>query len=254
MLIEQTLTKLNAMKLYGMANSLKERASRTDHADLSVTDFVSFLVDDEWTDRQNRKLTSRLRTARFKDQGACVENVDYETARGLKKTKFLEFLQNHWIEKHQNIVLTGPSGSGKSYLAQAIGNHVCRSGFSVTYMRMPKLAVLLTQVRADGTYMRTLDRIRKSRVLVLDDLGIGTLTEQQRTDLLEIFEDRYAQGSTLITSQLPTSQWHEYLGGGIVADGICDRFLHNAHRVDLQAKESLRKTRAGLTGSESSGQ
>lgn len=253
MLIEQTLTKLNAMKLYGMANSLKERASRTDHADLSVTDFVSFLVDDEWTDRQNRKLTSRLRTARFKDQGACVENVDYETARGLKKTKFLEFLQNHWIEKHQNIVLTGPSGSGKSYLAQAIGNHVCRSGFSVTYMRMPKLAVLLTQVRADGTYMRTLDRIRKSRVLVLDDLGIGTLTEQQRTDLLEIFEDRYAQGSTLITSQLPTSQWHEYLGGGIVADGICDRFLHNAHRVDLQAKESLRKTRAGLTGSESSG-
>jgi DNA replication protein DnaC len=253
MLIEQTLTKLNAMKLYGMASSLKDRTSRTDHADLSVTDFVSFLVDDEWMDRQNRKLTSRLRSAKFKDQQACVENIDYETARGLKKTKFLEFLQNHWIDKHQNIVLTGPSGSGKSYLAQAIGNHLCRSGFAVTYMRMPKLAVLLTQVRADGTYMRALERIRKTSVLILDDLGIGTLSEQQRTDLLEIFEDRYAQGSTIITSQLPTSAWHEYLGGGIVADGICDRFLHNAHRVDLQAKESLRKSRGGLTEKDPSG-
>lgn len=247
MLIEQTLMKLNAMKLYGMANSLKERMSRPDHADLSVTDFVSFLVDDEWTDRQNRKLASRLRSAKFKDQQACVEDIDYETSRGLKKTKFLELLQNHWVEKHQNIVFTGPSGSGKSYLAQAIGNHLCRSGFTVTYMRMPKLAVLLTQVRADGSYMRTLDRIRKTRVLILDDLGIGTLSDQQRTDLLEIFEDRYAQGSTIITSQLPVSHWHEYLGGGIVADGICDRFLHNAHRVDLNAKESLRKSRGGLT-------
>jgi DNA replication protein DnaC len=253
MLIEQTITKLNAMKLFGMATSLKDRLSRPDHGDLAVTDFISFLVDDEWMDRENRKLTSRLKTARFKDQGACIEDIDYETARGLKKTTLLEFLQNHWIEKHQNIILTGPSGSGKSYLAQAVGNHLCRSGFPVIYMRMPKLAVLLTQVRADGTYMRMLERIRKTRVLILDDLGIGTLSDQQRTDLLEIFEDRYAQGSTIITSQLPVSSWHEYLGGGIVADGICDRFLHNAHRVDLLAKESLRKTRGGLTEKAPSG-
>jgi DNA replication protein DnaC len=253
MLLQQTITKLNEMKLYGMAKSLTERTSRPDHADLSVSDFVSFLVDDEWTDRQNRRLTSRLRLARFKDSAACVESIDYDADRGLKKTKFLEFLQNHWIDKHQNIVLTGPSGSGKSYLAQAVGNHLCRSGHGVTYMRMPKLAVLLTQVRADGTYMRALERIRKSRVLILDDLGIGTLSDQQRTDLLEIFEDRYAQGSTIITSQLPTSQWHEYLGGGIVADGICDRFLHNAHRVELRSKESLRKSKAGLTEKDASG-
>lgn len=253
MLLEQTIEKLNEMKMYGMVKSIKERTSRPDHADLSVTDFMGFLVDDEWTDRQNRKLTSRLKGAKFKDQGACTENIDYETARGLKKTKFLELLQNHWIDKHQNIVLTGPSGSGKSYLAQAIGNHLCRSGFGVAYMRMPKLAVLLTQVRADGTYMRALDRIRKTRVLILDDFGIGNLSDQQRTDLLEIFEDRYAQGSTIITSQLPTTQWHEYLGGGIVADGICDRFLHNAHRVDLLSKESLRKSRGGLTKESPSG-
>ena len=249
MLLEQTLTKLNEMKLHGMAKALKDRTSRPDHADLGVTDFVGLLVDDEWTDRQNRKLTSRLKLARFKDPGASAENIDYQTHRGLKKSALLELLQNRWIEKHQNIVLTGPSGSGKSYLAQALGNHLCRSGFAVTYMRMPKLAVLLTQVRADGTYMRTLERIRKSRVLILDDLGI----EQQRTDMLEIFEDRYAQGSTVITSQMPTKAWHEYLGGGIVADGICDRFLHNAHRIDLQAKESLRKTRSGLTDDAPSG-
>lgn len=253
MLIEQTFTKLNEMKLYGMAKALRERTSRPDHADLGVTDFVGLLVDDEWMDRQNRKLTSRLRVARFKDPSASAENIDYQASRGLKKSALLELLQNRWIDKHQNIVLTGPSGSGKSYLAQAIGNHLCRAGHSVTYMRMPKLAVLLTQVRADGTYMRTLERIRKARVLILDDLGIGTLSDQQRTDLLEIFEDRYAQGSTVITSQMPTRAWHEYLGSGIVADGICDRFLHNAHRIDLQAKESLRKTRAGLTEETPSG-
>lgn len=253
MLLEQTIERLSHMKLYGMARALKERVSRPDHADLSVSDFIGLLVDDEWTDRQNRKLVSRLRSARFKDSAACVEDIDYQTARGLKKSALLELLQNHWLTKHQNIVLTGPSGSGKSYLAQAIGNHLCREGHVVTYMRVPKLAFLLTQIRADGSYMRVINRISKARVLVLDDLGIGTLTDQQRTDFLEILEDRYAQGSTIITSQMPTTSWHEYFGGGIVADGICDRFLHNAHRIDLRAKESQRKLRSGLTPTDESG-
>lgn len=257
MLIEQTLSKLNQMKLHGMAKSLADRLARPDHVDLSVSDFVGFLVDDEWTDRQNRKLASRLKLARFKDSAACAENIDYQTARGLKKSQLLELMQNHWVEKHQNVVLTGPSGSGKSYIAQALGNHLCRSGFAVTYMRVPKLAFLLTQIRADGSYMRAMARISRSRVLILDDLGIGTLTDQQRTDFLEILEDRYGQGSTIITSQMPTSAWHEYFGGGIVADGICDRFLHNAHRMELRAKESLRKPRggelAGLTDKGGSG-
>lgn len=247
MLLEQTIEKLAQMKLYGMANSLKERVSRPDHGELSITDFVGFLVDDEWTNRQNRKLTSRLKQARFKDGSACLEDIDYKTSRGLKKTQLLELMQNHWIEKHQNIVFTGPSGSGKSYIAQALGNHLCRAGFPVTYLRAPKLVVILTQARADGSYMRLMTRISKSRVLIIDDLGIGTLAEPARTDLLEILEDRYAQGSTIITSQMPTSAWHEYFGGGIVADGICDRFLHNAHRIELDARESLRKTRSNLT-------
>jgi DNA replication protein DnaC len=254
MLLEPTIEKLVAMKLHGMARSLKERASRPDHADLAVSDFVSFLVDDEWSDRQNRKLAARLRGARFKDPVACIEDIDYQTARGLKKSVLLELLQNHWLGKHQNIVLTGPAGSGKSYLAQAIGNHLCRSGHVVTYMRVTKLAFLLTQIRADGTYMRVMSRIAKARVLLLDDLGIGTLTDQQRADFLEILEDRYGQGSTIITSQMPTTAWHEYFGGGTVADGICDRFLHNAHRIDLRAsKDSQRKLRSGLTPAEPSG-
>jgi len=253
MLLEQTIEKLAHMKLHGMARSLKDRVSRPDHGDLSITDFVGFLVDDEWMERQNRKLASRLRLARFKDVGACPENVDYQTARGLKKTVLLELMQNHWLAKHQNIVLTGPAGSGKSYIAQALGNHLCRSGFAVTYFRVPKLVFLLTQIRADGSYLRVMSRIAKARVLILDDLGIGALEEPVRTDFLEILEDRYGQGSTIITSQLPTKAWHEYFGSGIVADGICDRFLHNAHRIDLNAKESLRKSKSTLTEQEGSG-
>jgi len=171
MLLEQTIEKLSAMKLHGMVRSLKERTSRPDHVDLSVTDFIGLLVDDEWLDRHNRKLAARLRGARFKDSAACVEDIDYKTARGLKKATILELMQNHWLTKHQNIVLTGPSGSGKSFIAQAIGNHLCRDGHVVTYMRVPKLAFLLTQIRADGTYMRVMNRISKARVLILDDLG-----------------------------------------------------------------------------------
>lgn len=253
MLFEQTIDKLAQMKLYGMANSLKERISRPDHGDISASDFVGLLVDDEWTDRQNRKLTSRLKQARFKDGSACIENIDYKTSRGLKKVQLLELMQNHWIEKHQNIVFTGPSGSGKSYIAQALGNHLCRSGFSVNYLRAPKLVVILTQARADGSYLRLMNRLSKSNVLIVDDLGIGSLAETVRTDFLEILEDRYAQGSTIITSQMPISAWHEYFGGSIVADGICDRFLHNAHRIELSTHESLRKIRSNLTDKDASG-
>jgi DNA replication protein DnaC len=253
MLLEQTLEKLAQMKLHGMARSLRERASRPDHNELSITDFLGFLVDDEWMERQNRKLSSRLRSARFKDADACAENVNYEANRGLKKSLLLELMQNHWLEKHQNIVLTGPAGSGKSYIAQALGNHLCRSGFAVTYFRVPKLIFLLTQIRADGTYLRVMNKIAKSSVLILDDLGIGAIEEPARTDFLEILEDRYGKGSTIITSQMPTQAWHDYFGGGIVADGICDRFLHNAHRMDLRAKESMRKTMSSLTDKEASG-
>lgn len=241
------------MKLHTMARSIKDRLARADHGDITVSDFIGFVVDDEWTERKNRKLISCLQQAKFKETSACLEDLDYAVQRGLKKSQILELAQNHWIEKHHNIVITGPSGSGKSYLAQALGNHLCRSGFPTAYFRVPKLAVQLGQARADGSYLKLLKRISKMKVLILDDLGLGKLSDDQRGDLLEILEDRYAQGSTIITAQLPTSEWNEYLGGGIIADGICDRILHNAHRFPLKTVESIRKLKSSLTSKEDSG-
>jgi DNA replication protein DnaC len=252
MLIEQTIEKLVQMKLHAMARSLKERLSRPDHTDLGVSDFVGLVVDDEWLHRQNRKVASRLKQARFKESQACLESLDYKTPRNLKKALVLELEQNHWLNQQQNIVITGPSGSGKSYLAQALGNHVCRSGYSVSYYRVSMLAVMFIQSRADGSYMRLLKKLSKAQLLILDDFGLGKLSEEQRNDLLEVIEDRYSQRSTLITSQLVPSEWHEYLGGGVIADAICDRLLHNSHRIDLLAPDSLRKLKSNLTRPENS--
>lgn len=253
MLLEQTLEKLAQMKLHGMARSIRDRIARTDHSDIAISDFIGFIVDDEWTDRQNRKLTTRLKQARFKENNACIEDLDYSIPRGIKKSQILELAQNHWIEKHHNIIISGPSGSGKSYLAQAFGNHLCRSGFQTAYFRVPKLAIQLVQARADGSYLKLLRRISKAKVLILDDLGLGKLADEQRDDLLEILEDRYAQGSTIITAQLPPSDWHDYFGGGIIADGICDRVLHNSHRFQLKAPDSIRKLKSDLTPPRGSG-
>jgi DNA replication protein DnaC len=247
MLLEETLQKLTDMKLHAMARSIRDRLARPDHGDLPITDFIGFVVDDEWLDRQNRQLSTRLRQARFKLPAACLENLDYSVPRKLKKQQVLELAQNRWIEKHQNVVITGPAGSGKSYLAQALGNHLCRSGYATAYYRMPKLVIQFVQARADGSYLRLLNRLSKVPVLILDDLGVGKLTDDHRTDLLELIEDRYDQGSTIITAQLPPSGWHDYLGGGIVADGICDRILHNAHRIELKSDDSLRRLKNGLS-------
>ncbi len=252
MLQEETVRKMNDMKLHAMARSFRERLSRPDHGDLSVSEFMGFIVDDEWMDRENKKISSRLRVARFKDESASMEAVDYVIPRKLKKQQILELAQNHWVEKHQNVIFIGPSGSGKSYIAQALGNHLCRAGYSVGYYRMSKLISSLTQARADGSYMRLLKRIARHSVLILDDMGVGKLTDVHRTDILELLEDRYDVGSTIITSQLGVPEWHEYFGGDTVADAIMDRIVHNAHRIDLNSKESVRKLRNGLPDSEKS--
>lgn len=157
----------------------------------------------------------------------------------------LELAQLKWIEKKQNVAFTGPSGAGKSYLAQALGHRACRSGLRVLYVRLPKLLTALTQSRADGSYASLLKRFEKSHVLILDDLGIAELRENERRDLLEIIEDRYDVGSTIITSQLAIKDWHAYFGGGRAADSLCDRLIHNCHRIELLPEaDSMRKTRA----------
>lgn len=241
MLLEQTHDKLIAMKLYGMANALKTRLERVDHQSLTKEEFVSLLVDDEWLYRENRKLVSRLKLAKFKERAAAIEDIDYRTPRGLRKTQVLELAQHRWIKSHQCVILTGPSGVGKSYLAQALGQHACRNGFSVQYLRLPTLLAQFVQARAQGTYERLLKRLGKLSLLVVDDFGLATLTDIEKQDLLEAVEERYGTGATLITSQLPVGDWHAYLGADRVADAILDRLIHNAHRIELRSKESLRK-------------
>lgn len=234
MILEQTLGKLREMKLSAMARSLEERISRPDHHELSVEDFVGLIVDDEYLYREQKRLTTRLSGAKFKERQACMEAIDYKIARGLSKQTMLELAQLRFIEKKQNIAFTGPAGAGKSYLAQALGHQACRQGFRVVYVRLPKLLTAVTQARADGSYANLLKRFEKANVLILDDLGVSDLSENERRDLLEIFEDRYGIGSTIITSQLPIKDWHAYFGGGRAADSICDRLVHNCHRIELK--------------------
>jgi DNA replication protein DnaC len=244
MLLEQTYQKLISMKLYGMANAIEERLQRPDHQSLSKEEFLGLLVDDEWLYRENRKLTARLKVAKFKQREAAIENIDYRTPRGLRKAQVLELAQNRWITAHQSVLITGPSGAGKSYLAQALGLHACRSGFSVQYLRLPTLLTQFVQARAQGTYDRLLKRLAKLSLLLIDDFGLASLTEPEKQDLLEAIEERYGSGATLLTSQLPIRDWHEYLGGGRLADAILDRLVHNAHRIELSSKESMRKSTA----------
>lgn len=244
MLLEQTHDKLVSMKLHGMANALKERLERVDHQSLSKEEFVGLLVDDEWLYRENRKLVALLKAAKFKQREAAIENIDYRTPRGLRKAQMLELAQNRWISAHQSVLITGPSGAGKSYLAQALGLNACRHGFSVQYLRLPTLLTQFVQARAQGTYERLLKRLVKLSLLLIDDFGLASLSELEKQDLLEAVEERYGSGATVVTSQLPVADWHEYLGGGRLADAILDRLVHNAHRIELSSKESMRKSAA----------
>lgn len=247
MLLEQTLSKLYQMKLHGMAKSLNERISRPDHAELSASDLFGMIVDDEWLFRENARFSSRIRAARFREKNACIEDWDHKEPRGLKKATFLEFTKNDWITKHQNMVITGPCGSGKSFLAQALAHNAIKSGFAAAYFWLPRFSGVITKARADGSLAHLIRRIGKAPLLILDDWGLVPLPESDRHALLEIMEDRFGVGSTIISSQLNTGDWHDYLGGGNLADGVCDRFIHNAHRIKLLATESMRKNKHGLT-------
>ena len=247
MILSQTIDRMTQMKLHGMVKSFETLASHPESTELPLTHAIGMLVDAEWTARENKKMNRLIQNAQFKEREACIEALDYRTPRGLKKTFVLELTQNQWIHHAQNILITGPSGSGKSFFAQALGHHATRHGYSVNYIRAPRLSATLLQARADGSYMNYLKKLAKTKILILDDLGLAPMTDQEKQDLMEIIEDRHKVGCTIITSQLPVNAWHAYLGGSLLAEGILDRLMHQVHRVELRTKESLRNPR-GLVG------
>jgi DNA replication protein DnaC len=245
MLVEQTMEKLNAMKLFGMAKAMKQWLEHPKDKDVGPADVLGLLVDAEAVYRDNRKLQLRLKSAKLKQQ-ACVEDIDYVHARGLSKAVILDLASSRWVASHQNIIITGSTGLGKSYIACALGQKACRDGFTVMYRRVSRLFDEMAQARVDGTYPHLLRRLAKVQVLILDDFGLEVLDVTKRNDLLELCEDRYHGGSTIVTSQLDTTAWHAVIGDETIGDAVCDRLVHNAHRIKLVGGESIRKTE-GLT-------
>jgi DNA replication protein DnaC len=246
MLLQQTLDRLNAMRLCGMAEALRRWSDQAPHVDASPLDLVGMLAETEWLHRENHKLSSRLRKAAFREQ-ACLEDIDYAHPRNLNKQTMLELASCRWVQAKKNVILIGGTGLGKSYLACALGQKACRDGYSVIYRRVTRLFDELTQARADGTHAVLLRRLAKTQVLVLDDFGPQPLLATERRELLEVLEDRYGVSSTVITSQLDTDKWHGVIADETLADAICDRVVHNAHRIKLQG-ESVRKTKEKRTG------
>lgn len=247
MLLEETREKLSAMKLRGMSEALDLwLGGGPEKRTFEPLEFLGLLVDAEWASRENRKLTRRLQEAKFPIQ-AAVEDIDYHYPRGLERHKMLELLSCRWIQAHENVIITGATGLGKTYLPCALGQKACRDGYRVLYTRVPRLFGDLHQAKADGSYRRVLQRLAKFDVLILDDLGTAPLDARERLDLREILEDRYALRSTIVTSQFEPSEWHSFIGDDTLADAICDRLVHNAHRFRLQG-DSMRKVKTAGRG------
>ena len=236
-----TLEQLRQLGLAGMARAFEELAANTRGAELDHAEWLGLLLDREWADRQDRRLRARLRYARLRHNTA-VEDVDYRTARGLDRVLFQKLAHGNWIKEQQNLIIVGPSGVGKSWLACALGHRACRDNLSVLYQRIPRLFSDLALARGDGRYARLMRALGGVKLLILDDWGLEPLTAEQRHDLLEIVEDRYGRGATLITSQIPVDRWHDLIGDPTLADAILDRIVHNAHRIQLRGESLRRKT------------
>lgn len=238
MITEQTISTLNAMRLHGMSRGFAERMGTPQHTGLSHEDFVGLLVQDEKNYRDNQRLKRLLNNARLK-QSASLESVDYSHQRGLTKQMIADVSSPQWILDHRPILLTGPTGVGKSYIACALGNYAAREGHSVLYLRAPRLFGMLHQARGDGSHLKTITKLGKVAVLIVDDFLLTPLSDTERRDFLEVVEERYGAGSIIITSQCPTKEWHQNIGDPTLADAICDRLFHNAFRMALKG-ESIR--------------
>lgn len=242
MLHNQTIDILNQLKLFGMAASLQERLASSIHHGLSNADFVGLLVQDEYAYRQNKRLQRLLLNAKFKLQ-ASIEDIDFLHQRGLAKQRILDLAQPHWIDASRNVIISGPTGAGKTFIACALGYAAVRTGYPALYFRASRLFESLMQSRADGSYLKTFARLAKAKLLIVDDFLIAPLTDTERKNFLEIIEDRYGCGATIVASQCPPEDWHHNIGEPTIADAICDRLLHNASKIILSG-ESFRKKKA----------
>jgi DNA replication protein DnaC len=241
MLIHPTYEKLQALKLNGMAKALEEQLNMTDIDDLSFEERLGLLVDREVTEKENKRLTARLKKARLR-QTNCVEDIDFRTPRGIDKNMVLALAGCQWVAKAQNVIITGPTGVGKTYLACALAHKACLEGYSAGYKRATKLFDELIIAKADGRYGKMMMTWAKTNIIILDDFGMAPMTADQRHDLLELMEDRYGQKSTIVTSQLPVEAWHESIGDPTIADAILDRIIHNAHKINLKGESMRKKT------------
>jgi DNA replication protein DnaC len=244
-----TLARLRDLRLGGMAQALERQQEQVGTYDgLAFTERLGLLVEQECLEREHRKQERLIRQARFKLR-ATVQDIDYQHSRNIKQAQIARLAQGEWIERGQNLLITGPCGSGKTYLACALGHNACLQGYSVRYYRLSRLLLELTQAKADGSYQKLLVRLAKIQVIVIDDWGLEKQTTAHRNDLLEIMDDRHGSTSTVMISQLPTDEWYAAIGDNTLADAILDRLMHNAHRLPLKG-ESMRKILGKLTEGE----
>jgi DNA replication protein DnaC len=236
---ETILQKMKQMKLHGMAAAFKTSLEDGGKVNLTADEMISFLIESEWDDRNNRRIARRIRTARFRYK-ANIEQIDFMIDRNLDKNLMNRLTECTFIEKNENILITGSTGIGKSYIASALGNQACMLGYKVLYTSTSKLFSMLKMARADGSYIKETARIEKTDLLILDDFGMQPMDAHNRAALIEIIEDRHGKRSTIIAAQIPVGQWHDVIGEKTVADAVLDRIVHNAYRIEMIG-ESLRK-------------
>lgn len=243
MQINETREKMNKLRLCGMVRSLDEQLEDPESGSMSFEDRLSLLIDREYIDRENKRLASRLRNAKLK-QEAVLEDFDYSSDRGVLKTTVLSLADCNWISRSQNMLITGATGTGKTFLASAFAHKACREGFQVIYYRVSRLFEEMVLARAEGNFLKFLEKLQRKDLLVLDDWGMQTLTEQQCKDFMEVVEDRYDCRSTVLASQVPVKNWHELIVNANSADAILDRIVHNSHRIELRGGSIRKKLKA----------
>ena len=245
MMHHPTLDKLQQLKLTGMLKALQEQEGIADIRTMPFEERLGLMVDREMTERDNRRMQTRLRMAKLK-QNAALEDIDFKTARGLDRSLIMKLAGCEWVAEHLNVLITGATGLGKTFLACALAHKACREGYSSHYVRLTRLFQELDIGRADGRYAKMMRQFAKTDVLIMDEWGLAVLTDQHRRDLLEILDDRYNMRATIITSQLPIAHWHEAVGDPTLADAILDRVVHNAYKINLSGK-TMRKEIEKLT-------